>query len=88
MKAFEIILTDKKVKAVFVNIFGGILRCDIVAEGVVEAVKKSGTDVPLIVRLEGTNAQEGRRILEESGLKIYTAGCMGEGAKLSVEKAV
>ncbi|MBN2804181.1 MAG: ADP-forming succinate--CoA ligase subunit beta [Deltaproteobacteria bacterium] len=85
--AFEIILTDKKVKSIFVNIFGGILRCDIVAKGVVDAVKSSGIRVPLIVRLEGTKAAEGKEILENSGLDIYAAQCMAHGAALAVEKA-
>ncbi|MBW2277909.1 MAG: ADP-forming succinate--CoA ligase subunit beta [Deltaproteobacteria bacterium] len=86
-KAFKIILSDDRVKAIFVNIFGGILRCDVLAEGVVGAAKEMGIEVPLIVRLEGTNVDIGRKILAESGLKINTAKDMAEGAKLAVELA-
>jgi succinyl-CoA synthetase beta subunit len=83
-KAFKIILSDERVKAIFVNIFGGILRCDVLAEGVVGAVKEMGIKVPLVVRLEGTNVDIGRKILADSGLKIHTAKDMGEGARLAV----
>jgi len=70
---FEIILSDKKVKGILINIFGGILRCDVFAHGIVEAARKTKISVPVIVRMEGTNVEEGRRILSESGLKLYTA---------------
>lgn len=70
---FEIILSDKNVKGILINIFGGILRCDVLAEGVVEAAKKTGIKVPVVVRMEGTNVEEGRRILTESGLSLITA---------------
>lgn len=70
---FRIILSDKKVKALLINIFGGILRCDILAKGVVEATRKVKVEVPIVVRMEGTNVEEGRRILADSGLKISTA---------------
>jgi succinyl-CoA synthetase beta subunit len=70
---FEVILSDKKVKGILINIFGGILRCDVFAKGVVEAARKTKISVPVIVRMEGTNVEEGRRILSESGLKLYTA---------------
>lgn len=70
---FRIILSDPRVKAILVNIFGGILRCDLLAEGVVMAARESGVSVPLIVRLQGTNAEEGRRILHESGLSFSVA---------------
>jgi succinyl-CoA synthetase beta subunit len=83
-KAFKIILSDPRVKAIFVNIFGGILRCDVLAEGVVGAVREMGIKVPLVVRLEGTNVDIGRTILAESGLEIHTAKDMGEGARLAV----
>jgi succinyl-CoA synthetase beta subunit len=86
-KAFKIILSDERVNAIFVNIFGGILRCDVLAEGVVGAAKDMGIKVPLIVRLEGTNVDRGREILAESGLKIHTAADMGEGARMAVELA-
>ena len=70
---FRIILSDRKVKAILINIFGGILRCDVLAEGVVKAAKNTQIDVPLVVRMEGTNVEEGRQILAESGLEIETA---------------
>ncbi|GIV61614.1 MAG: succinate--CoA ligase [ADP-forming] subunit beta [Rhodothermaceae bacterium] len=78
---FRIILKDPNVKAILVNIFGGIVRCDRVATGIVEAAKKVEIDMPLIVRLQGTNAEEGKRILEESGLKIETAILFHEAAE-------
>lgn len=70
---FSIILSDKNVKGILINIFGGILRCDVLAEGVVQAAKKTGIKVPVVVRMEGTNVEEGRRILSESGLSLITA---------------
>jgi succinyl-CoA synthetase beta subunit len=79
--AFEIILKSPKVKGIFVNIFGGIMRCDIVASGVVAAAKELGLRVPLVVRLEGTNVDQGKKILEESGLAIQAAASMGDGAQ-------
>jgi succinyl-CoA synthetase beta subunit len=81
-RGFEIILEDEKVKAILINIFGGILRCDVLARGVVAAARKHDIRVPLIVRLEGTNVEEGRKILRESGLKFLEAGDMGEAAAL------
>lgn len=86
-KAFKIILSDDRVKAIFVNIFGGILRCDVLAEGVVGAATEMGIKVPLVVRLEGTNVDMGRKILSDSGLKIHSAKDMGEGAQLAVKLA-
>lgn len=86
-KAFKIILSDERVRAIFVNIFGGILRCDVLAEGVVGAATEMGIKVPLIVRLEGTNVEIGRKILADSGLKIHSAADMGEGARMAVELA-
>ena len=77
---FRIILGDKNVKAILINIFGGILRCDVLAEGVVQAAKKTGIDVPVVVRMEGTNIDEGRRILAESGLKLTTATDLKDAA--------
>jgi succinyl-CoA synthetase beta subunit len=79
--AFEIILRSHKVKGIFVNIFGGIMRCDVVAAGVVAAAKELGLRVPLVVRLEGTNVDLGKKILEESGLAIQAAASMGDGAQ-------
>jgi succinyl-CoA synthetase beta subunit len=70
---FRIILADKNVKAILINIFGGILRCDVLAEGVVQAAQKTGITVPVVIRMEGTNVEAGRRILAESGLNLITA---------------
>jgi succinyl-CoA synthetase beta subunit len=70
---FRIILTDKNVKAILINIFGGILRCDVLAEGVVQAARKTNIDVPVVIRMEGTNVEEGRAILKDSGLNLVTA---------------
>ena len=81
-KGFEIILKDRRVKAILVNIFGGILRCDVLARGVVSAAEKSQMRVPLIVRLEGTNANEGREILSNSGVKFLVARDLAEAAGL------
>jgi len=73
-------MADKNVKAVLINIFGGILRCDILARGVIDAVTELGVPVPIVVRMEGTNVEEGKRMLKESGLKFTTADSMGEAA--------
>jgi succinyl-CoA synthetase beta subunit len=83
--AFRIILSDKNVKAILINIFGGIMRCDIIAKGVVAAVEDMGLSTPVIVRLEGTNVDEGKRILRDSGLKITPADGLADGAKKAVE---
>ena len=85
--AFKIILRDPKVKAIFVNIFGGIVKCDLIAKGVLAAVGDLGLDVPLVVRLEGTNVDEGRRLLAESDLSITPAENMADGARKVVELA-
>ena len=85
--AFKILMSDVKVKAVLINIFGGIMRCDIIAEGVIAAVKEVGIKVPLVVRLQGTNVELGRKILSESGLNIITAEKMDEAGE-KVVKAV
>jgi succinyl-CoA synthetase beta subunit len=79
--AFKMILKSPKVKAIFVNIFGGIMKCDVVATGVVAAAKELGLKVPLVVRLEGTNVELGRQILNESGLEIQAATTMADGAR-------
>ena len=79
--AFKILMSDSKVKAVLINIFGGIMRCDIIAEGVIAAVKEVGIKVPLVVRLQGTNVELGRKILSESGLNIITAEKMDEAGE-------
>jgi len=83
--AFRILMADEDVQAVLINIFGGILRCDRLASGVVEAAKAVEVRVPVVVRLEGTNVEEGRRILEESHLPIRVAQTMSEGARLAIE---
>jgi succinyl-CoA synthetase beta subunit len=80
-KAFKMILRSPKVKAIFVNIFGGIMKCDIIANGIIAAAKELGLKVPLVVRLEGTNVELGRKILNESGLAIQSASNMADGAQ-------
>lgn len=84
-EAFKIILSDPKVEGIFVNIFGGIMKCDVIANGVVEAAKQVGLSVPLVVRLEGTNVDLGKKILEESGINVVPAESMADGAKKIVE---
>ena len=84
--AFKIILSDPSVEGILVNIFGGIMRCDVIAEGVVEAAREVSIKVPLVVRLEGTNVDMGRKILEESGLAITSADDLDDAAKKVVEE--
>ncbi len=86
-QAFKIILSDPNVKAILVNIFGGIMKCDTIAEGIIAAAKEVGIQVPLVVRLEGTNVELGRKMLSESGLNIITGGDMREAAAKVVEVA-
>jgi succinyl-CoA synthetase beta subunit len=81
-KGFEIILKDSRVKAILINIFGGILRCDVLARGVIEAARKNEITVPLIVRLEGTNVEQGREILNGSDLEFLVAKDLAEAAQL------
>ena len=83
--AFKLILSDKNVKGILINIFGGIMRCDIIAQGVIDAAKETNLNVPLVVRLAGTNFQEGKDILEKSGLKILPASDLNDAAKKIVE---
>tara|TARA_A100001015_G_scaffold315725_1_gene428216 strand:+ start:680 stop:1843 length:1164 start_codon:yes stop_codon:yes gene_type:complete len=83
--AFELILSDKNVKGILINIFGGIMRCDVLAQGVVEAAKKINLSVPLVVRLAGTNFKEGKEILDKSDLKILSASDLNDAAKKIVE---
>lgn len=83
--AFKLILSDENVKGIFVNIFGGIMRCDVIAEGVVEAAKQVSLDRPLVVRLEGTNVELGKKILNQSGLDIVAAESMADGAEKIVK---
>jgi succinyl-CoA synthetase beta subunit len=78
--AFKILMSDAHVKAVLINIFGGILRCDVLAEGVIAAVKELGVRVPVVIRMEGTNVEKGKQMLRESGLNFTTADTMGEAA--------
>ncbi|HEY7468883.1 MAG TPA: ADP-forming succinate--CoA ligase subunit beta [Acidimicrobiia bacterium] len=85
--AFQIITRDPNVKGIFVNIFGGIMRCDVIAAGIVEAVKKVGLGVPLVVRLEGTNVEQGKKILEDSGLDVVAADSLKDGAEKIVALA-
>ncbi len=86
-QAFKMILSDPNVKAIFVNIFGGIMKCDTIAEGIIAAAKEVGLQVPLVVRLEGTNVELGRKMLSESGLNIITGADMREAAAKVVEAA-
>jgi len=85
--AFKILMSDKNVKAVLINIFGGILRCDVLAQGVIAAVKELGVPVPIVIRMEGTNVEEGKRLLKESGMNFTTADSMGEAATTVVRLA-
>jgi succinyl-CoA synthetase beta subunit len=86
-KALKILLADKNVKVVLINIFGGILRCDRVAKGIVEAAKKTDLNLPNIIRLEGTNVDEARKILQESGLNLDFAATFDEAAQKVTEYA-
>jgi succinyl-CoA synthetase beta subunit len=83
--AFKIIVKDPKLKGILVNIFGGIMKCDVIAQGVVAAVKEVGLRVPLVVRLEGTNVAEGKKLLEQSGLDVVTADSLRDAAQKIVE---
>ena len=86
-EAFKLILSDAKVRAVLVNIFGGIVRCDLIAEGIISAVREVGIEVPVVVRLEGTNAEAGLRMLAESGLALETASDLTDAARKAVAAA-
>jgi succinyl-CoA synthetase beta subunit len=86
-EAFKIILSDHKVKAVLVNIFGGIVRCDLIAEGIISAVREVGIEVPVVIRLEGTNAEQGLALLDHSGLALETASDLTEAAEKVVAAA-
>ena len=85
--AFKILMSDSSVKAVLINIFGGILRCDVLAEGVIAAVKELGVPVPIVIRMEGTNVEQGKKMLKESGLNFTTADTMSEAAERVVALA-
>jgi succinyl-CoA synthetase beta subunit len=86
-EAFKLILSDPNVKAILVNIFGGIVRCDLIAEGIISAVKEVGIRIPVVVRLEGTNVEQGRALLKQSGLAITAAESLTEAAKQVVAAA-
>ncbi len=86
-EAFKLILRAPDVKAIFVNIFGGIVRCDMIAEGIIAAVKEVDVKVPVIVRLEGTNVEAGKELLKHSGLAITSANDINDGAKKAVAAA-
>ena len=83
--AFRILLSDARVKAVLINVFGGIMQCDVLARGVVDAAREVKLSIPLVVRMEGTNVKEGKQILAESGIKVITANDMADAARLAVE---
>jgi succinyl-CoA synthetase beta subunit len=85
--AFKILMSDKNVRAVLINIFGGILRCDVLAQGVIAAVRELGVPVPIVIRMEGTNVEEGKRLLRESKMNFTTADSMDEAAKKAVALA-
>src|SRR2546430_1593201 len=80
-EGFRILLKDKKVKGIFINIFGGIVRCERIAHGVIDAAKEVGIKIPVVVRLQGTNAEEGRKLLAESGLNVEVATDLWEAAQ-------
>ncbi len=87
-EAFKLILSDPKVKAILVNIFGGIVRCDLIAEGIIQAVKEVRMTVPVVVRLEGTNVEQGKRLLADSGLNVLTADGLTDAAKKAVHEVL
>ena len=84
-EAFKILTADKGVKALLVNIFGGIMKCDIIANGIVNAARKVGLKIPLVVRLEGTNVEQGNEILKKSGIQLITARDLDQAAELAVK---
>ena len=86
-EAFKLILSDKKVKSILVNIFGGIVRCDLIAQGIMQAAKEVGLSLPVVVRLEGTNADLGRTLLENSGMNLRVAQDLTEAAAMAVTAA-
>jgi len=87
-EAFKILLADKKVKAILVNIFGGIMKCDVIAQGIINAAKSIKLSEPVVVRLEGTNVERAKQLLKESGLALITAGDLADGAQKAVAAAV
>jgi len=86
-EAFKILISHRKVKAILVNIFSGIMRCDVIAQGIINAAKTVKLSVPLVVRLEGTNVEKGKQLLKESGLTLIAADDLGDAAKKAVAAA-
>jgi succinyl-CoA synthetase beta subunit len=86
-EAFKILIADKKVKAILVNIFGGIMKCDVIAQGIIDAAKTVKLSVPLVVRLEGTNVERGKQMLKESGLALIAADDLADAAQKVVGAA-
>ena len=86
-EAFKLVLSNKNVAAILVNIFGGIVRCDLIAEGIIDAVREVGVTIPVVVRLEGTNVKKGRELLSRSGLDIITADDLTDAANKAVAAA-
>ena len=86
-KAFEIMLENRKLKAILVNIFGGIMHCDVVAQGLLDAVRTVDLRLPVVVRLEGTNVEQGRNLLADAGFNMLTAGSMDDAARKVVDVA-
>jgi len=86
-EAFKILTADKNVKAILVNIFGGIMKCDVIAEGIINAAKTVKLSVPLVVRLEGTNVERGKRLLKESGIELIAADDLADAAQKAVKAA-
>jgi succinyl-CoA synthetase beta subunit len=86
-EAFKILIADKNVEAILVNIFGGIMQCDVIAQGIINAAKTVHLSVPLVVRLEGTNVKKGKQLLKESGLALITADDLADAAEKAVKAA-
>jgi succinyl-CoA synthetase beta subunit len=86
-EAFKILIADKKVEAILVNIFGGIMKCDVIAQGIINAAKTVHLSVPLVVRLEGTNMERGKQLLKESGVALITADDLADAAQKAVDAA-
>ncbi len=86
-EAFKIIVSDKKIKTILVNIFGGIVRCDLIAEGVITAIKEVDIKVPIVIRLEGTNVEEGKKLIRDSKLDVKTANNLEEAAVKAIQLA-
>jgi succinyl-CoA synthetase beta subunit len=87
VEAFKLVVSDQNVKAILVNIFGGIVRCDLIAEGIIQAMREVALNIPVVVRLEGTNVERGLKLLDESGLEVLTAHGLTEAATSAVKAA-